>query len=43
MNKAQMMTIGLTALAVLIALFVANVVDKDRKPTEKLFGHGTSA
>ena len=35
MNKAQMMTIALTAVAVLVALFIAKTVDKER--SEKLF------
>ena len=35
MNKAQMMTIALTAVAVLVALFIAKTVDKDRP--EKIF------
>ena len=35
MNKAAMITVGLTVVAVLIALFVAKLVDKDRP--DKLF------
>ena len=35
MSKAQMMTVALTAVAVLIALFIAKTVDKDR--AEKIF------
>ena len=37
MSKAQMITIALTAVAVLVALFVAKTVDKDR--AEKLFSN----
>ena len=43
MNKAMMITVGLTVAAVLVALFVANVVDKGRTPDEKLFGHGIAS
>ena len=35
MSKAQMMTLALTAIAVLVALFIAKTVDKER--TDKLF------
>ena len=39
MNKGMWMTVGLTVAAVLVALFVANMFDKERDPKDKLFGH----
>ena len=35
MNKAAMITVGLTVVAVLIALFVAKLVDNER--ADKIF------
>ena len=35
MSKATLVTVALTAVAVLVALFIANMVDKNRP--EKLF------
>ena len=37
MNKAMMITVGLTVAAVLVALFVANLVDNSRDPGQKFF------
>lgn len=43
MTKGMWITVGLTLVAVLVALAVANFVDKGRSPDEKLFGHGIKA
>ena len=40
MSKAQLITVGLMISAVLVALFVANYVDKGRSADEKVFTHG---
>ena len=39
MNKAQIMTIALTAVAVLIALWLATQIDKGQADTSKRLFH----